>query len=182
MGFEWCAARNWAECRGQLGESLQLNRTKIAPTLFRSPTEISAKSLVAAMDIEDLFDAAEVPYDELVGCASESDREAIEENVQAEQFALACDLLGDTALGDPVDPATINTLKFVPTTPADFKALSTRICATCDDHPDDAKVEFVKLLITQLTRSFRPHHLQHLSDKLFAAVRPLTTKCDEISD
>jgi hypothetical protein len=53
-------------------------------------------------------------------------------------------------------------------TSADFKALSTRIRAMCDDQPDDVKIEFVKLLITELTKSFRRHHLQRFSDRLLA--------------
>jgi hypothetical protein len=141
--------------------------------LFDCSTKIFAISLVARMDMEDIF-ADAIPCDDVVGYTSDSD--AIEEELQAEQFGFACDLLGDAALGDPVEPATINPLEFVPVTPADFRTLSSRILAMCDG----AKVEFVKLLITELTRSFRHRHLRHLVDRLRAAGGTLTAPAHKV--
>jgi hypothetical protein len=120
------------------------------------------------MDIEDAGLAREAQCADVLGYISDSDdADAIQEEVELQDYLIARDLLGDFT-GSAADPAQVNPLTFVPQTPGDFDALKTKICDIGRALAPDLRVLFATAVIQSLARKCRRRHLLDLADRVRA--------------
>lgn len=116
-------------------------------------------------DIEDIGEKR-AEFDDLIGISNSSDADAIEENIEASDFALSVDLFGDDLNGEEVDPATIDPLVFVPKIAPDFHALQKRIVQIVDNVDPALKPGLIKSIILELAKNLHTLHLRELIDIL----------------